>query len=135
MSRFEIWDRPLDPGAVIDAVSHPGAGAVDLFIGTVRDRNAGLAISRLDYEAYAPMAVAELKRIAAELEGGLPNVRLAAIHRVGSLQVGEAAVVCAASAPHRQEAFAACRQMIDALKARVPIWKREWGPEGPHWVG
>jgi molybdopterin synthase catalytic subunit len=81
------------------------------------------------------MAVAEMNRIAAEIATELPGVRLSAQHRVGALRVGEAAVVCAASAPHRGEAFRACRLLIDRIKARVPIWKREHGPEGARWVG
>jgi molybdopterin synthase catalytic subunit len=81
------------------------------------------------------MAVAEMRRIKQELERELAGVRVAVHHRVGSLGVGELAVVCAASAPHRGEAFAACRALIDRVKARVPIWKREHGPDGPYWVG
>ena len=76
-----------------------------------------------------------LERIAREVEAEIPGVRLAAAHRVGALSVGDAAVICAASAEHRGEAFRACRRLIDAIKARVPVWKREWGPDGPYWVG
>lgn len=132
---FDVWDRPLELGPVVAAVSHPGAGAVDVFVGVVRDTNEGRAITRLDYEAYDTMARAEMARIAAEIAAEIPGVRLAAVHRVGELAVGELAIVCAASAPHRAEAFAACRRWIDQIKARVPVWKREWGPEGPYWVG
>jgi molybdopterin synthase catalytic subunit len=131
---FEVCERALSVDAVVAAVSHPGAGAVDVFLGLVRDTNDGRAVTRLEYEAYATMAVAEMTRIADELKGEYAGVRLAAQHRVGALAVGELAVVCAASAPHRGEAFRACRALIDAIKARVPIWKREWGPEGPYWI-
>jgi molybdenum cofactor synthesis domain-containing protein len=132
---FEVWDSPLDVARVVAAVSHGAAGAVDVFLGVVRDHSGGRAVTRLDYEAYKPMAVAEMKRIADEIAAQVPGVRLAAAHRVGELAVGELAVVCAASAPHRAEAFDACRRLIDQVKARVPVWKREWGPDGPYWVG
>jgi molybdopterin synthase catalytic subunit len=81
------------------------------------------------------MARAEMKRIAEEIEREVPGVRVAALHRIGDLRIGDAAVVCAASAPHRGEAFHACRLLIDRIKARVPIWKREYGPDGAAWVG
>src|SRR4029077_7480683 len=86
-------------------------------------------------EAYPAMALAEMTRIAEELTVEMPGVRLAVLHRTGPLVVGDVAVVCAASAPHRGEAYAACRALIDRVKARVPIWKREYGPDGAHWVG
>ncbi len=81
------------------------------------------------------MAKKEIERICDEIEKEIPEVRVAAHHRVGSLEVGDAAVVCAASAPHRGEAFAACRLLIDRIKHRVPVWKREFGPDGAAWVG
>lgn len=116
-------------------VKHAGAGAVCVFLGMVRDRDDGRAVSKLEYEAYPAMALAEMKRIAEELTAETPGVRLAVLHRTGSLGIGDAAVVCAASAPHRGEAYAACRGLIDRVKARVPIWKREHGPDGAWWVG
>ncbi len=131
---FELRTDPLDVSAVIAAVSHPGAGGIDVFLGAVRDTNEGRAITKLEYEAYASMAVREMQRIGEELSEAFPGARLAAHHRVGSLSVGDLAIVCAASAPHRAEAFAACRRLIDEIKARVPVWKREWGPDGPYWV-
>jgi molybdopterin synthase catalytic subunit len=130
-----LLGEELSVDAVVRAVRHPGAGAVVTFLGAVRDENDGHAVTRLEYEAYASMAVAEMRRIKEELERELPGVRLGVHHRTGSLGVGELAVVCAASAPHRAEAFAACRALIDRVKARVPIWKREHGPNGPYWVG
>jgi len=119
----------------IARVKHPGAGAVCAFLGVVRDRNEGRAVVKLEYEAYPAMAVAEMTRIAAELASETPGLRLAVLHRTGALVVGDVAVVCAASAPHRGEAYAACRALIDRVKARVPIWKREHGPQGAYWVG
>lgn len=130
-----LSEEPLSVDRCLAAVAHPGAGGVALFVGAVRDENEGRPVTRLDYEAYETMALAELRRIADEITAALPMTRLALFHRVGSLTVGDLAVVCAASAPHRGEAFRACRMLIDEVKARVPIWKREWGPEGPYWVG
>jgi molybdopterin synthase catalytic subunit len=116
-------------------VKHAGAGAVCVFLGMVRDHSDGRAVVKLEYEAYPAMALAEMKRIADELTAETEGVRLAVLHRTGPLVVGDVAVVCAASAPHRGEAYAACRALIDRVKARVPIWKREHGPEGAYWVG
>ena len=120
---------------MIASVKHAGAGAVCAFLGVVRDHDEGRSVVRLEYEAYPTMAVAEMKRIAGELAAETPGVRLAVVHRTGSLVVGDVAVVCAASAPHRGEAYRACRELIDRVKARVPIWKREHGPDGAWWVG
>jgi molybdopterin synthase catalytic subunit len=126
---------PVSVDEAIARVSHPGAGGVCVFLGVVRDFNEGRAVAGLEYEAYAPMAIAEMKRIADEIAAEIAGVRLAAVHRSGALAVGDVAVVCAASAPHRDEAYRACRALIDRIKARVPIWKREHGPGGVHWVG
>jgi molybdopterin synthase catalytic subunit len=133
--RVEIRTEPLSVDAAIALVARDGAGAIAVFLGTVRDVNDGRAVTRLEYEAYGSMAAAEMDRIRAEIEAEIPDVRVAAVHRVGSLAVGEVSVICVASAPHRGEAFRACRLMIDLLKERVPIWKREHGPDGPYWVG
>ena len=135
MTLFEIRDTELSVAEVIAAVTRPEAGGIAVFVGTVRSENAGLAVTRLEYQAYASMAAKEMARIAAEIAVEIPHARLAVLHRVGSLVVGDAAVVCAASTPHRAEAFHACRLLIDRIKARVPIWKREHGPSGPYWVG
>lgn len=132
---FAVWDKPLALAPLLEAVSHAGAGAVDVFVGAVRDHNEGRAVSLLEYEAYGTMAVKEMERIAVEIAAEIPGVRLGALHRVGALHVGDWAVVCVASAPHRAEAFTACRRLIDEIKARVPVWKREHGPDGPYWVG
>ena len=130
-----IRAEPLGLDELTRAVSHAGAGGVVTFLGVVRDQNEGRAVTLLEYEAYGAMAEAELGRILAEIPAEMPGVRVAATHRVGALHVGDAAVACAASAPHRAEAFEACRALIDRIKARLPIWKREHGPEGPYWVG
>jgi molybdopterin synthase catalytic subunit len=130
-----IRSEPLVLDEVLREVAHPGAGATVSFLGVVRDENVGRPVTLLEYEAYGSMAEAEMGRILGEIARDHAGVRVAAIHRVGALRVGDAAVVCAASAPHRGEAFAACQDLIDRIKARVPIWKREHGPDGPWWVG
>jgi molybdopterin synthase catalytic subunit len=130
-----LRDTPLSIEEALAHVSHPGAGGLSFFVGVVRDENGGRRVSALEYQAYDAMAKSEMARIVSDLEREFVGVRLAALHRVGRLEVGETAVVCAAGAPHRAEAFAACRALIDRIKADVPIWKREWGPDGPLWVG
>jgi molybdenum cofactor biosynthesis protein MoaC len=130
-----LRDQAPSVDEAIASVKHAGAGAVCAFLGVVRDQNEGRHVVKLEYEAYPAMAVAEMKRIAEELAGEIAGVRLAVIHRTGMLAVGDVAVVCAASAPHRGEAYRACRALIDRVKARVPIWKREHGPDGAWWVG
>jgi molybdopterin synthase catalytic subunit len=135
MSLFRVLETPLVVADAVAAVSAPQLGGIDVFLGAVRDHNDGRAVTRLEYHAYVSMAEKEMQRIADEIARELPGVRLAALHRVGSLAVGDLAVVCAAGAVHRAEAFAACRALIDRIKHRVPIWKREHGPDGPYWVG
>jgi molybdopterin synthase catalytic subunit len=138
MSTFrlvEIRDEPFSVSEALGAVADAEAGGIALFVGCVRNENEGRLVTLLEYEAYGPMALREMSAIVAELEQEVAGTRLAVLHRVGKLEVGDIAVVCAASAPHRGEAFSACRQLIDRIKERVPIWKREHGPDGPHWVG
>lgn len=131
----ELRDGALSVDEVTAQVAHPGAGGIDVFVGCVRDENEGRPVVLLEYEAYRPMALAEMRRIAEEIEREAPGVRVAVAHRLGALRVGDLAVVCAASAAHRTEAFAACRKLIDEIKHRAPIWKREHGPDGAYWVG
>ena len=120
---------------LVAEVSHASAGGIATFLGVVRDHNEGRAVALLEYEAYGTMAEAEIAKILDEIAREIPGVRVSATHRVGALHVGDAAVACAASAPHRGEAFRACRELIDRIKSRLPIWKREHGPDGPYWVG
>lgn len=133
--RIDVRDAALSLDEVVKEVSRPGAGGIATFLGVVRDESDGRAVTRLDYSAYESMAKREMEKIADEIEREIEGVRVAAIHRVGSLTVGDAAIVCAASAPHRGEAFRACRLLIDRIKERVPVWKREYGPDGAAWVG
>jgi molybdopterin synthase catalytic subunit len=110
-------------------------GGIVTFTGMVRRHSHGVLVDHLEYEAYAAMAIREMTRLCDEIEAEIAGTRLAVEHRVGRLAVGDVAVVIAAAAPHRAEAFAACRAMIDRLKQRVPIWKKEIGSDGAEWVG
>lgn len=132
---FQVIDRPLNLQDVIDAVSGPGQGGVVTFTGAVRNHSHGKTVTRLEYEAYVPMAEKKLAAIGGEVAQRWPGSRLAILHRVGVLLPGEAAVVIAASAAHRKEAFAACAYAIDRLKEDVPIWKKEHFEDGGVWVG
>jgi molybdenum cofactor biosynthesis protein MoaC len=132
---FVLTRETIDASAVRACVAHPGAGAVCVFHGTVRNHSDGRAVTMLEYHAYDRMVTQEMWRIANEIAAQIDGVRLAATHRVGALSVGDDAVVCAASAAHRTEAFEAARLLIDRVKEQVPIWKREHGPDGPYWVG
>ncbi len=133
--RVELRDSPLSIDEALAHVRRPEAGGIALFVGVVRNRNEGREVTQLEYEAYASMAMREMRTIAEEIECEIQEVRVCALHRTGRLDVGDAAVVCAASAPHRAEAFRACRALLDRIKERVPIWKRELGPDGSSWVG
>ena len=132
--RCTLSDRALDVAEVEGRVGGPDAGGVVTFVGRVRDHARGRAIERLEYEAYPGMAERELEKIAAEAGVRWPGVRVAVAHRTGALAVGEIAVVVAAAAAHRAEAFEACRFAIDTLKERVPIWKKEVATDGAYWV-
>ena len=133
--RVAIVEGPLSYDAVMNLVRHPSAGALATFVGVVRDHSEGREVTALEYSAYDTMAVREMAAIVDEIEREIPVVRLAAHHRVGELAVGDEAIICAASSPHRDEAFRAGRALIDRIKERVPVWKREKGPDGDYWVG
>ncbi len=135
MSLFAIRTTPLELEEALASVKADAVGGIDIFLGTVRNHSHGQPVSVLEYHAYESMAEKEMARIANGIVEELPGVRLAALHRVGRLEVGDLAVICVAAAAHRQVAFAACRLLIDRIKADVPIWKREHGPDGPCWVG
>ncbi|MBI5544835.1 MAG: molybdopterin converting factor subunit 1 [Deltaproteobacteria bacterium] len=133
--RFAVLPKTLDPGAVAALVAGPEQGGIVTFLGAVRDHSHGKKVQRLEYEAFGPMALSQLELIAREAEERWPGVRLAIHHRVGVLQVGEVAVVIAAAAPHRKEAFLACEHALERLKQDVPIWKKEVYEDGAQWVG
>jgi MoaE-MoaD fusion protein len=132
---FAIFDTPLQLQRVVDAVRGDGQGGLVTFSGAVRDNTKGKRVLQLEYEAYAPMALKKMAEIAAEAAQQWPGTRVAIHHRTGVLKPGELAVVIAASAPHRKEAFRACEHAIDRLKQDVPIWKREVFEDGSVWVG
>ena len=130
-----LRDTPIDPAEVLAAVDDAGAGGVVSFTGLVRDTDGGRAVTELEYVAH-PDAPAALRAVADRVAADLPVRALAAVHRVGVLAVGDVAVVVAAAAPHRAEAFEAARRLIDDLKASVPIWKRQVFADGQtEWVG
>jgi molybdopterin synthase catalytic subunit len=136
-ARIAIGPEALALDDVVAAVAGTGErGGVVTFAGVVRREGHALRdVVRLEYEAYTEMALEVLTAIADELERELPGARVAIHHRVGALAVGETAVVIAAAAPHRAEAFTACRAAIDRLKERAPIWKKEVGESGEEWLG
>lgn len=132
--RFALVTEPLDAAALEPLVANGECGAVTTFVGRVRRQNAGRTVLWLEYEAYAPLAIASFERIAAEAEERWSDVKLAIAHRVGRLAIGEASIVIAAGSPHRSEAFAACRYAIERVKQISPIWKHEHFEGGAVWV-
>jgi molybdopterin synthase catalytic subunit len=124
-----LRDEPLDLSRLVVSVSAPERGAVACFVGTVRDHHEGKSVVRLEYSAYRPMAEVECDRIVAEARSRW-DADVALEHRTGVLEIGEASVAIAAAAPHRGAAFAACRYVIEEVKRRVPIWKREHYADG-----
>jgi molybdopterin synthase catalytic subunit len=130
-----LLSTPLSLDRCIAAVTGAGMGGIATFTGIVRRHSRGTAVDHLEYEAYGTMAIREMTRLCDEIEAEIAGVKLAVEHRTGRLEVGDVAVVIAAAAPHRAEAFTACRAMIDRLKERVPIWKKEVGDDGAEWVG
>jgi molybdopterin converting factor subunit 1 len=131
---FELTSRPLDARRMETAVAHKGAGAICTFTGVVRDSSRGRSVTHLEYEAYAEMATAQMRRIADEIAERWPKARVAMAHRTGRLEIGEPSVVVSVSSPHRAEAFAACKWGIDRLKETVPIWKKEHAADGTYWI-
>jgi MoaE-MoaD fusion protein len=132
---ISIGFDPVDVEALDAAVANPSAGATVTFVGTTRRDNAGRRVLRLEYEAYEPMALSEMRKLADEAGRRFGIVRIAIQHRVGVVEIGEISVAIAVSAAHRGEAFEACRFAIDRLKEVVPIWKKEHFEGGEIWVG
>jgi MoaE-MoaD fusion protein len=133
--RFCVVDRPLVLDEVIAAVAGEAYGGLVTFSGSVRNETRGRRVVKLEYEAYPPMAEKRLAAIGAEVAERFGGTRLAIVHRVGTLVPGELAVVIAAAAPHRREAFRGCEHAIERLKEDVPIWKKEYFEDGEVWVG
>jgi molybdopterin synthase catalytic subunit len=135
--RIEISPNAVTADDAVVFVTDPAAGGIDVFLGTTRaeTRADGVPLLALDYQAYQEMALAQLNRIADEVEARWPVVKLAVLHRTGRVAVGQPSVVIAVSTPHRADSFQACRAMIDRLKEVVAIWKQEvWAGGERSWV-
>ena len=131
---IRLTDEKLQVTEVLAAVQSDRAGAVDMFIGTVRNHTQDRSVVRLDYEAYDAMAVKEMEKLATQVGDRWPIEKIAIHHRKGTLEIGDIAVIIAVATPHRQEAFEACKFTIDTLKQTVPIWKKEIFDDGEVWV-
>ena len=134
MIDIQLLPTRLQPQLCIDFVSSESAGGIDVFIGTVRNQTRGKPVVRLEFEAYEPMAVSEMRKIAEQVKARWPAEKVAFHHRVGVLNPGEIAVIIAVSTPHRKASFEACQYAIDTLKETVPIWKKEIFEDGEVWV-
>ena len=135
MHRFTLHETALETSALLEALRHPGCGGYVTFEGTVRKHNEGKAVLRLEYEAFAPLAIREGERILADALGKFGLEHAYCAHRTGMLGIGEVAVWVGVGAPHRGEAFDACRYIIDRVKHSVPIWKKEYYRDGDSgWV-
>jgi molybdopterin synthase catalytic subunit len=132
---FRVTDQPIDLNELVRYVTDPEAGAIATFIGTTRNNNEGRAVIALDYEAYGEMAEKELLRIGNDAKRQWPICRMAIVHRLGPVQIGEASVIIAVSSAHRDAAFAASRFAIEEIKKTVPIWKKEVFEGGEVWIG
>lgn len=132
---FRLSAEPLSLDAVVDEVRSDQAGAIATFTGTTRVQSRGRTVLHLDYEAYEEMAEQVMAQIAEELKGRYDLCEIAIHHRTGRVDIGEASVMIAVSAPHRQDALAACKDAIDTLKSRVPLWKKEFYEGGEEWIG
>lgn len=132
----DITFDPIEPAGVLARVGGPEDGASVLFLGVVRNRNEGRSVSGMEYEAYQAMARRQLAAIVSEAASRAGVLRVAAVHRLGELSVGQVSVAVAASSPHRAEAFDAARCVIEEIKKRLPVWKREHYVGGePEWLG
>ncbi len=129
-----ITDKPIDVDKLLDYVSDQSSGASVLFTGTIRDHNEQDKVSKLHYEAYQEMAVKILQEIENEVHAKWKINKFIAIHRTGTLKVGEVSVAVAISSEHRKEAFEACKFAIDSIKEKAPIWKKEFTESGTKWV-
>jgi molybdopterin synthase catalytic subunit len=134
MELIRITSDNLVAEEIIGLVQSGSAGAVNVFIGTVRSSTRGKTVTQLEFEAYEPMALKEMKKIADLVKNKWPVAAIAIHHRTGILDIGDVPVIIAVSTPHRAEGFAACQYAIDKLKESVPIWKKEVFENGEHWV-
>lgn len=134
MKDIRLSADPLDPSFALQVVASPGAGGTTAFVGTVRDKTQGKQVVRLEFEAYEPMALSEMNKIADQIIEKWSAIAVAIHHRVGVLEIGEIPVIIAVATPHRKAAFEACEFAIDKLKQTVPIWKKEIFEDGEIWV-
>jgi MoaE-MoaD fusion protein len=132
---FRLTEEPIDVGAVVAEAADEGAGAVATFLGTVRNRSRDREVLHLEYEVYEGMAEKVMAEIADSLRAKYDLCAVAITHRVGRVAIGETSVAIAVSAPHREDALAACKEAIDTLKAEVPLWKKEVYEGGEEWIG
>jgi molybdopterin synthase catalytic subunit len=132
---FRVTDQSIDLNELVAYVTDAEAGAIATFMGTTRNNNEGRTVIALDYEAYPEMAEKELARIGNDAKKQWPICRMAIVHRLGPVQIGEASVIIAVSSAHRDAAFAACRFAIEEIKKTVPIWKKEVYEGGEVWIG
>jgi MoaE-MoaD fusion protein len=132
---FRLTEGPVNLTSVVVAVVDERAGAIATFLGTVRAQSRGRKVIALEYEAYAEMAEEVMAEIAAEVDERYDLCKVAITHRLGRVEIGETSVAIAVSAPHRQDALAACADVIEALKGRVPLWKKELYEGGEEWIG
>jgi molybdopterin synthase catalytic subunit/molybdopterin converting factor small subunit len=133
---YAVVEHPLSSDDIAARVDDPGAGGIVIFSGVVRNETGGRPVKFLEYEAHVGMAEAKLREIGAAIRGRWPGVkRVAMLHRIGRLEIGESSVLIAVSAAHRGDAFEACRYAIDTLKQIVPVWKKEHFEDGEVWVG
>ncbi len=133
---YRVVTEPLSPDSIAAEVDEPGAGGIVIFSGVVRNETDGRPVKFLEYEAHAPMAEVKMREIGESLRARWSGVkRVAMLHRIGRLEIGEASVLIAVSAAHRGDAFEACRYAIDTLKRTVPVWKKEHFEDGEVWVG
>jgi len=132
--RVELGEAPLDPGQVLAGLASPADGALNLFLGTVRDHHQNRRVLRLKYHAYGAMAQQKMQQIADEVTERFAATSVVLLHRLGTLEVGEVSVLVAVATAHRVESFAACRHAIERIKSEVPIWKKEYFEDGVEWV-
>jgi molybdopterin synthase catalytic subunit len=128
-----IGPEPIDPAAALAEVADAACGGIAMFLGVVRGHSEGARVTAIDYEAYAGMAIRVLEAVETDLRAKWPLGGVCLWHRTGRHDVGEASVLVAVSAPHRAEAFEACREGIERIKAELPVWKREYGANGAVW--
>lgn len=132
---FKITGDPLSVAEAVSAVAKTTCGAIATFSGVVRESSRGRQVSYLEYQAYPEMAVAKMRQIEGEIRGKWEIEQMLIHHRIGRLEIGEASVVIAVSAPHRRQALEACAYAIERLKQIVPVWKKEVSPDGSFWIG